>query len=162
MAFWRVNFACRVPAKEVLAVTDNTENSSNVPMAIPLTPTAVADLSHLTPLERKQLITEHQRGMLDLARKAQELHMDVGALKATLSGLVDTTQEVAQGGNSVTISHTQTSSVGRTEVLIGNTEAAGRGKLTASQTGQRDWTPYYIFAGLLALVLIAASVFGRH
>jgi hypothetical protein len=141
---------------------DSARTSANVPMAISLTPTAVADLSHLTPLERKQLIAEHTAGMLNLARKAQELHMDVGVLKAALGTLSDATQEVAQSGNSVTISHTQTSSVGRTEILMGNTGRAESGKLTASQTGQKDWTPYYIFAGLIALVLIASAVFGHH
>lgn len=143
-------------------MAENSDTGSNVPMAISLTPTAVADLSHLSPLERKQLIADHTKGMLDLARKAQELHMEVGALKAALGTISDATQEVTQNGNSVTISHVQNSSTGRTEILIGNTDKAKAGRLTASQTGERDWTPWYIFAGLIALVMIASAVFGHH
>jgi hypothetical protein len=144
-------------------MTDNSDNKdTSLPTTISLTPTTALDLSHLPEAERSQLVAEHTKGMLDLARTAQKLHLDVGVLKAALGTLSDATQEVAQSGNSVTISHTQTSSVGRTEILMGNTDRAKGGKLTASQTGARDWTPYYIFAGLIALVLIAASVFGHH
>ena len=146
-------------------MTDNSESTgagASVPTTISLTPSAVADLSHLSPAERSQLISDHTKGMLDLARTAQKLHIEVGALKVALATLSDNTIDVARSGNSVTTSHVQTSSNSRTEVLMGNTPAAGRGKLTASQTGARDWTPYYIFAGLIALVLIAASVFGHH
>ena len=37
------------------------------------------------------------------------------------------------------------------------------GKLTKSQTGERNWTPYYIIGGLIAdLVLIAFLFAGHH
>jgi hypothetical protein len=127
-----------------------------------LSPTTSLDLSFLPEEQRKALLADHAKGVLDVARKAQELHVDVAALKASLSTLSEATQDVAQSGNSVTIAHTQTTSVGRTEILMGNTDQAKRGKLTSSQTGATDWTPWYIFAALLALVLIAASVFGHH
>jgi len=39
---------------------------------------------------------------------------------------------------------------------MGNTEEAQSGKLSKSQTGEKDWTPYYIFGGILALIIIAA------
>jgi len=95
--------------------------------------------------------------MLDISKKAQELHVDVGALKASLGTLTDTTRTLAQDGNAVTVSHTQTTSIGRTEIIMGNTDSARVGKLTKSQTGERDWTPIYVIFGIIALVLIARA-----
>ena len=94
------------------------------------------------------------RGVLDVSKKAQDLHVDVGVLKSTLQTLAETTRTVADDGNSVTISHTQTSSVGRTEIIMGNTDRAQSGKLSRSQTGASEWTPYYIIGAIIALVII--------
>jgi hypothetical protein len=144
-------------------MSESTEKAGSlVPTQVNLSPTTSLDLSWLPEEQRRALLADHAKGTLDIARKAQELHVDVAALKASLSTLSDATQEVAQSGNSVTIAHTQNTSVGRTEILMGNTDKAKGGKLTSSQTGATDWTPWYIFGGLLALVLIAASVFGHH
>ena len=125
-----------------------TKPSSSVPTNIPLGPSTAMDLSWLPENERKVLLLDYMKGMLDIGVKAQELHVDSDVLKRTLEDLSKTTQEVADKGNAVTISHTQTTKVGRTEVMMGNTEQAKGGKLTKSQTGEKDWTPYYIFAGI--------------
>jgi len=104
--------------------------------------------------ERKAILTEFMKGVLDVSKKAQDLHVDVGVLKSTLHTLAEHAQTVADSGNSVTISHTQTSSVGRTEIMMGNTERAHSGKLSRSQTGASEWTPYYIIAAIIAVVII--------
>lgn len=111
------------------------------------------DLSWLPENERKAILTEYMRGVLDVSKKAQDLHVDVGVLKSTLQTLAST-RTVADDGNSVTISHTQTSSVGRTEIIMGNTDRAQSGKLSRSQTGASEWTPYYIIGAIIALVII--------
>ena len=131
---------------------------ATIPTSVPLGPKTTMDLSWLPEEERKSLLMEYTRGMLDIGRRAQELHVDADALRATLHTMAGTTKEVAEEGNSVTISHTQTSAVGRTEIIMGNTDQAKTGKLTKSQTGERDWTPYYVIGGLIAIVLIAAAV----
>lgn len=141
--------------------TGNEDNKmvkagSNVPTEINLGPNTSMDLSWLSESERKALLLDYTRGMMDIGKKAQELHVDAAALKKTLNDFSDTTQEVADSGNAVTITHSQTTKIGRTEIIMGNTEEAQSGKLSKSQTGEKDWTPYYIFGGILALVLIAA------
>jgi hypothetical protein len=83
-------------------------------------------------------------------------------LRSTLDQLAHTTREVSDGGNAVTVTHTQTTKIGRTEIKMGNTEEAKSGRLTSSQTGERNWTPYYIFAGIVAVVLIAFLFAGHH
>ena len=129
---------------------------------VPLGPTAAIDLSFLPEAQRTALLHDHARKMLDLGAKAQELGIDTQTLGATLDRLAATTREVSESGNSVTISHTQTTKVGRTEIKMGNTEEAKSGRMTRSQAGERDWNPYYIFAGIGALVLIALMFASRH
>lgn len=136
---------------------DLTEKKPGVPTSISLSPSTSLDLSYLSEHERKALLTEYTKGMLDISRKASELHVDVGTLRNTLDTLAGTTKKVAEDGNSVTVTHTQTTGIGRTEISMGNTDAARSGKLTKSQTGQRDWTPIYVIAGLVALVFIAIA-----
>lgn len=136
------------------------QSQGKVPTIIPLTAATAVDISFLPESERQVLLQEYMRGILNVGKKAQELNVDVSTLKNTLDALAKTTQDLSESGNSVTITHTQTSAIGRTEVIMGNTDNAKTGKLTKSQAGERDWTPYYVFAGLVALVVIAA-VLGR-
>ena len=131
-----------------------------VPTSIPLGPKTTMDLSWLPEDERRALLTEYTGGMLDISRRAQELHVEVAVLDATLQKLAGTTKQVSEQGDSITLTHTQTSSVGRTEVMMGNTERAQSGKLTKSQTGEKDWTPFYVIGALIAAVLIVAAVAG--
>ena len=138
--------------------TDLETAKATTPTSVPLGPKTTMDLSWLPEEERKNLLTEYTRGMLDIGRRAQELHVEAGALQATLHTMAETTKDVAGKGNAVTISHTQTSAIGRTEIIMGNTDQARSGKLTKSQTGERDWTPYYVIGVLIALVLIATAV----
>jgi len=133
-----------------------TKTSSNVPTEINLGPSTSMDLSWLPENERKALLIDYTKGIMDISKKAQELHVDAAVLKKTLDDFSDTTREVSDSGNAVTITHSQTTKVGRTEVIMGNTEEAQSGKLSKSQTGEKDWTPYYIFGGILALIIIAA------
>lgn len=132
------------------------------PATVPLGLTAAIDLSFLPEDQRNALLHDHARKMLDLGAKAQELGVDTNTLRLTLDQLAATTREVSESGNSVTISHTQTTKIGRTEIKMGNTEEAKSGRMTRSQTGDRDWNPYYIFAGIGALVLIALIFASRH
>jgi len=118
-------------------------------------------LSVLPEAERTALLVEYARGQIDIGKKAAELGVEAKSLEATLSIMSNATNDVASKENSVTITHTQTSSVGRTEVLMGNTPQAQKGKLTKSQTGQADWTPYYVAGGMIAIVLIALAVILR-
>jgi len=128
--------------------------SGSVPAVINLGPSTSIDLSWLPENERKALLLDYAKGMIDISKKAQELHIDAAVLKKTLDDLADATIEVSESGNAVTITHTQSTKVGRTEVMMGNTEQAQSGKLSKSQTGVKDWTPYYIFAGILTLIII--------
>jgi hypothetical protein len=109
--------------------------------------------------QRRALLTDYAKGALDIGRKANELGMEVSTLRQTLGTLAEHTQQVAQDGNFVTSTTVHNSSFGRTEVIMGNTETAGKGRLSKSQTGEFDWTPIYVVGGIVALVLIAFAAF---
>lgn len=134
------------------------EPEAKVPSTIPLGPSTQIDLSWMPEDQRRALLTDYAKGVLDVSKRANELGVEVNVLRSTLGTLGDTTRQVAQDGNSVTLSHVQNSQFGRTEVMMGNTQAATTGKLSKSQTGERDWTPYYVLAGIAALVIIAIAL----
>jgi hypothetical protein len=133
--------------------------SSGAPTSVAIATGQTVDLSFMPEEQRTALLAEYARGTLDIARKANELQVDVITLRNTLGTLVETTRQVSQDGNSVTVTHTQTTAVGRTEIIMGNTETAGKGRLTRTQAGgETNWTPYYIFAAIAAVVLIAIAI----
>lgn len=137
---------------------DLIKSDSGPPMEIRLGQNTLVDLTGLSEEDARELRMEFNRGMLDINLKAMELKVDTAVLKQTLNDMSDTTRDVAESDNAVTISHTQTSKVGRTEIIMGNTQQAVSGKLSKSQTGQRDWTPYYIFGAFVAAIIIALLI----
>lgn len=132
----------------------------HAPTTIAFGPTPLIDLSGIPEAERAKMLTAYNNKVLDISATAQKMRVDVDALRATLGSLAMTTNEAAQAGNAITISHTQDTSIGRTEIIMGNTDQAKTGKLSRSQTGERDWTPYYVGGGLVALVIIAVVLGG--
>lgn len=143
-------------------MSENNQNrivektAGNMPAEIFLGQNTSIDISWLPEPESKALLKDYTKGILDIDLKAKMLHVEAAALKKNLCDLSDTVREVSDSGNSVTISHVNTTDIGRTEVVMGNTDQAHSGKLTKSQTGEKDWNPYYIFACILALVIIFA------
>lgn len=133
----------------------------SVPTAVPLGQGGSMDLSWMPEEQRRALMTDYAKGVLDVSRKANEIGVEVATLRNTLGTLADNTKQMSQDGLSVTATHVHNSQFGRTEVIVGNTETAGKGKLTKSQTGERDWTPFYVIGGLIAVVLIAIALGGR-
>ena len=145
----------------------DTEVSISDPLARAIVPrgednAGELDLSRLTDNERNEIIKAYQSGLVDVRLRASSLGVDVTALAATLKTLVQTTEEIsAAEGSSVTITHTQDSAAGRTEIIMGNTEHAQRGKLTRSQTGDRDMTPFYIIGVAIVIGIIVIAVLVR-
>jgi hypothetical protein len=132
---------------------------SGPPTSIALATGQTVDLSFIPDAQRTALMAEYMRGTIDIARKANELHVDVVTLRNTLGALAETTRQVSQDGNAVTVTHTQSTAVGRTEIIMGNTDTASKAKMTRTQTGiETNWTPYYVFAAIAAVVLIVIAI----
>jgi FlaG/FlaF family flagellin (archaellin) len=132
-----------------------TGSGAKTPSTITLGKSTSLDLSHLPEEVQVELQAEYTKGMIDLNKKAQELNIDEAALRNTLDDLNETTKQATDANASITVSHTQSSSIGRTEIIMGNTDQARRGKLTKSQTGETNWTPIYVVIGIIALLILA-------
>lgn len=116
------------------------------------------DLSVLPQDQRVALQVEYAKGMIDLERRAKEIGVDVLALDRTLRTMAETTHAVSASKDAVTITNTQDNSLGRTEIIMGNTEHAMKGRLTKSQTGERDLVPYLIGLGIVATAVIGVML----
>ena len=129
----------------------------------PLNPGSnVIDLGTLSQEQQNALVSEYMRGQLDIQQKAAQMHVDVNAFKNMLDVMAQKTRDIAaQEGTSVTMSHTQESSVGKTEVIMGNTQQAASGRLTRTMAGERNYMLVYVFLGVVA-VLVLVSMFLRH
>jgi len=126
----------------------------------PLNPGAnVIDLGSLSQEQQNALVMDYMRGTLDINKKAAQMHVDVSAFKNMLDVMAVKTKELsAQENTSVTMSHTQETSVGKTEVIMGNTAQAASGRLTRTMAGDRNLVPLYIVlvvvAGLIVVSLL--------
>lgn len=130
--------------------------TTSTPTQIALTPSASMDLSWMSEEDRRAILRDYTSGMLNIAKKAQELNVDVGGLKNTLDTLAKTTREVTADGNNITATHTTKTTAGTTTIVMGNTDEAKRGQISSDQMGLKNWTPIYILAGIGAVVIIAA------
>jgi hypothetical protein len=86
--------------------------------------------------------------------------VEIGALDAALGSFTDQTQRATNAGASATITHTQTSSLGRTEVVIGNTEKAASGKVSRSAAGEDNKTIMIVAIAAVTAVIVAVVAFG--
>jgi hypothetical protein len=139
---------------------DIIQRPTNSPSTVPLGPASAIDISFLPEAERNALLKDYARGVLNVGVKAQELHVDVGALKVTLDQLATTTRECLKAATRSQL-HTRKPLRSAAPKLRWEHREARSGKLSG-QTGERDWTPYYIFAAIAAVILIAFLFAGRH
>lgn len=116
----------------------------------------VLDLTGLSDDQVAQLKQQYATGMVDIANKAAELKVDVAALEATLNTLTDQATKATQENVHTTFSHTQTTSTGRTEAVVGNSERAATGKLSRSATGEQSQMLWIVGIIAVAAVLIFA------
>ena len=129
----------------------------------PLNPGANSTIfNSLSEEQQSSLLMEYMRGNLDIGKKAAQMHVDIEAFKNMLDVMAAKTSALSEQENtSVTMSHTQDTSVGRTEVIMGNTAQAASGRLTRTMAGERDLKPFYI-VGAVIIVLVLVSMLVRH
>jgi len=116
------------------------------------------DISILSDRERREIVKQYQEGLIDVRLRADNLNIDILALDGTLRSLSGHVADVTADGNSATVSHTQDSAAGRTEIMIGNTQRAQTGRFSKSQTGEKDWTPYMIGGAVIAVIFAALII----
>jgi hypothetical protein len=112
-------------------------------------------LTGLTEEQSQALQMKYAEGILDINKKAHEMKVDVAALEHALGTMSEQTKKVSEAGDSVTITHSQSNPLGRTEVIMGNTDNAARGRLSRSQVGDKDNTLMYVIIGAVVIIIVA-------
>lgn len=95
------------------------------------------DISGLPVEQQNALIAKQAELRLSLQHKASEALIDAQMLDTRLKTMAAQAKEADKTGASVTITNVKEDSMGRTEVLMGNSETAHRGKLSTSQQGRK-------------------------
>ena len=134
---------------------DDSHQSSNL---IPLGQSPHLDLTPLAEGDRKEIVRRFAEGRVELAKKAGELAVENHALAQRLDGMVDTVTRASDSGASATVTGAYNDKMGRTEIIMGNTETAAKGKLSRTQTGEKDMTLVYVVIAAIVIVIIAAIV----
>jgi hypothetical protein len=140
---------------KALSTTSGEAKLPTTERAIKLGDLTQIDTTGLSPEQVQQLQIKHAEGMIDVNRKAQALKVEVGALGAGLDTMGTAVKNATEAGSSATITHSQTNTLGHTEVMLGNTETAAKGKLSGRQAGARDYTLYYVGLGALVIIVLA-------
>ena len=124
---------------------------------VDLSNSSMLDLSTLSPENAEQINMRAQEAKLELAKKGAEANIEIQGTKVNLDNFNDSVRDATKEGSSMTLTHTQTTSTGRTEVVMGNTEKAASGKISRSGLGLEDNTLKIV--GIIAVALILIAIF---
>lgn len=119
----------------------------------------VLDVTNLAPREQDALEAEAHRKAIERDDRRQRIGEDLTATAAQIRTFTDAVENTAAQNAAVTITNTKEDSLGRTEMMFGNTDAARAGKLSRSQQGLGDNTKFWILLAVIAgvvIVLVAA------
>lgn len=136
-------------------------NAAGVPSAdvINLGSNSLIDLTGMPPEQVAELKRQYASGMIDLKKKAEELKIDNASLAMLLDSFNTEASKATQANVSMTATHAQTTAIGRTEVVIGNTDRAASGKLSASAAGVPDRLLWIVGIAAVVAVVVALIIF---
>ena len=113
------------------------------------------DIEGLGEEEVRSLKKERAQEMIRLEAKANDLVMENKAMDGTLSSMVDHAAKASADGTAVTLTRKIKDTLGETEVIMGNTQTARRGKFS------RDYNfAYFLVAGVVVTIIILGIVAG--
>jgi len=127
------------PPKNTLALSNNTEE---------------LDLSNLSPDSQEEIRKAHALGEIEIRQKAKNMALETTELAENMKNISRTVGDVNQNGGNAQVTKVTDGVLGRTELLIGNTDNAKKGKFTKSQSGQKDNTLMYVLIGAAVLVIV--------
>lgn len=116
----------------------------------------VLDLSGLSEEQVQTLKIENARRSMEVVERGQKIAIDAKALDLKLGTMSEEAKRASEAGLSVNITNVKDDELGRTEIIMGNTEASAKGQLTRSQKGLKDNT----LAWLIFIIIVLAIVTG--
>ncbi len=126
-----------------------------------LTENKSVDLSHLDEESKKEIHQLIAKQKVELAKKGMEQSIDVDSLRARLNTFGNQVYDVIEKGGSITITNAKDDSIGRTEVIMGNTDEAAKGKLSRSAKGLPDNSKWLIIGGVVVAIIAILALSGN-
>ena len=126
-----------------------------------LTENKSVDLSHLDDESKKEIHQLIAKQKVELAKKGMEQSIDVDSLRARLNTFGNQVYDVIEKGGSITITNAKDDSIGRTEVIMGNTDEAAKGKLSRSAKGLPDNSKWLIIGGVVVAIIAILAFSGN-
>lgn len=122
------------------------------------------DISGLDKGQIQDLKIKQGEMALDRDDRRENIKTDLSATGAKLNVFGQAIRDSAEEEGSVTITNAHDDALGRTEIIMGNTEAARKGKLTRTQTGSDDFGVKFwlIFACIAAVVIIIVAALSNN
>ena len=115
------------------------------------------DISSLSEEQRQELVMLAAKDRLGLLKRYRELEVDAAALHANLGTYTTSASDGDEQGIAVTITNTRDDQLGRTEIMVGNTDVARSGKLSRSQKGAPDTTYMWMAFAVVVLIIVAIA-----
>ena len=107
----------------------------------------------LSEEEVNELTKERAQKMIKLEEKANNLIIENKVIDQNLQSMVNQAAKASEDGTSVTITRKLKDEMGETEVIMGNTEAARKGKFS------RDYKLTYYIVGVVVLLIALYIIF---
>ena len=131
------------------------------PTTLRLGPTEDLDLAPLSQIAAEEIRRQHAIKAVERDNQRETLRQDLSATDKKLRMYTDSIAQTPENA-SITITNVKDDSLGRTEIITGNTEAAHKGKLSRSQTGFGDnATFWFVLAGIIGAVVVLVAIFRR-
>lgn len=105
--------------------------------------------------DAREIRKRFAEGTMDLELRRQEVDVDGAQLREKLGRAVQAAAAADEKGLHVTETTTHDHGTGRTELIVGNTQTAERGRLNRAQRGDQDLTLWYVI--IVAVAIIAAA-----
>lgn len=136
--------------------SDQDKENANVPQVLSNIGTGLeaVNLEGLTETQVQELKMLAAKNNIDVMGRAKELGLDAHALGASLNSMTNAAADATETNTSFTATQTRDDHLGRTEIVVGNTETAAQGKLSRSQSGQQDRTLLFVLAGVVCVIVI--------
>lgn len=113
------------------------------------------DMANLNEEQRQALAVKLNEAKIDLATAAQKAQLDLQTTKNKMDLHTEMGRTASIDGTAYTGTDSYDSSIGRIEMVIGNTERAAKGKMSRSGAGQDDISMKAIIVVGIVIVVLA-------
>ena len=137
-----------------------TTKSSEVPISLDMGSMQSLDVSKLNQEQQQALQLKLNEAKIDLAASAKKAQIDLEVTKSKMDLHSEMSKNASEDGTAYTGTDSFDSSIGRIEMVVGNTERAAKGKMTRSGAGMEDISMKVIITVGIVVVILALILGG--